>query len=229
MSEEPDEIVDVYREENEFRREFEASPERELAEVASTALAVVLTRCGGHRAVSGSGSATRWRETAASVAAARGFRAIRAGMAMLAVGYEFEARAMTRVLTELLVHAQAALEDSTGEEARAWVAGERERGISARVRAMTPNTPDAYKMLSRAAHGDPRGIDALMTSDGEGDIIEWGPSHSPHTEDRVVSFALAARDLTVILAQVYDEPVPELNVVDAALERALPGWRARLQ
>jgi hypothetical protein len=149
-------------------------------------------------------------------------------MAMLAAGYELEARAMTRMLTELLVHAQAAVEDPSGEEVDAWIGGQREHGISARVRAKTPNNPDTYKTLSRAAHGDPKGLQALMTADGDADVLEWGPSRNPHTEERLVSFALAARDLTVLLAQVYSEPVPELEVIDRALERVLPGWRKKL-
>jgi hypothetical protein len=179
MTDEPAELVDVAREEDDLSREFEALPERALGEVASTALAVVLVRCGGHRAPLG--SADRWRETATTVAAVRGFRAVRAGMAMLAAGYELEARAMTRMLTELLVHAQAAVEDPSGEEAHAWMGGQREHGISARVRAKTPNSPDTYKTLSRAAHGDPKGLQALMTADGDADVLDWRPSRSPHT------------------------------------------------
>jgi hypothetical protein len=48
MTDEPAELVDVAREEDDLSREFEALPERALGEVASTALAVVLVRCGGH-------------------------------------------------------------------------------------------------------------------------------------------------------------------------------------
>jgi hypothetical protein len=54
MTDEPAELVDVAREEDDLRREFEALPERALGKVASTALAVALVRCGGHRAPLGS-------------------------------------------------------------------------------------------------------------------------------------------------------------------------------
>ena len=70
MADEPKELVDVYREEEALRREFEGLRERVLGEVASTALAVLLERCGRRRPVLG--SPDRWRQTAASIAAVRG-------------------------------------------------------------------------------------------------------------------------------------------------------------
>lgn len=93
-------------------------------------LAVVLHRVGEDLA--------QWRQadsvrvTASMVGGIRAFRAVRAGMAILASGYELEADAMSRVLLELFVETRSAVQDASGETARVWLSGGRERGISSR-------------------------------------------------------------------------------------------------
>jgi hypothetical protein len=68
----------------------------------------------------------------------RGWRAMRASRAVLAAGYEVEPRALDRIILELVVHRRAILEDLSGEEARAWLNGERgrRRGDEAAARAV---------------------------------------------------------------------------------------------
>src|SRR4051812_48709591 len=98
MSGEPPDTTPAEHE-AEIRNSYEQLCERGLAEMASSTLAVVIHET-SQRPLPDS-EADRLRLTASLFGAIRGFRAIRAGMAILGSGYELEADAMTRVVLEL--------------------------------------------------------------------------------------------------------------------------------
>jgi hypothetical protein len=165
------------------------------------------------------------RMAAAVVGGIRAFRAVRSGMAVLSVGYELEADAMNRVLLELFVETRAAVDDQSGDIARQWFTGGRRRGIGARVQAAMPHNPAAYDTVSRAAHGDPRALlERARDIDGRA-IIEWGPSRSGATAQCLIGFAVAARDMTVLLEEATGTRFASMADLDRALERSVPGWR----
>lgn len=209
--------------EAEIRALYERLPERELAELASSTLAVVLHQIGEDEPL--------WRQpgtdrlTAAMVGGVRAFRAVRAGMAILASGYELEADAMTRLLLELVAETRAAVQDPSGSTARAWLSGGRERGISSRVKAAMPHRPTTYKELSRAAHGDPRAAFGLAVADGDQHVVEWGPKQTPATARCLVAYAIGARDMAVLLEEATGRRLEAISALDQVLANRVPGWR----
>lgn len=212
-----------------IREEVDRSPERHIAEAASSVLAVVLDRSGEVLAESQSRAAEdvgpspeRLILPAVLAAAARAFRTARAGMAVVRAGYELEADAMTRVMLELYVSARAILDDPTGVEARAWVTGGRRRGIGKRVDAAAPG--EIYDSLSAAAHGDPRGLRRLAVERDDGPTVEWGPRLTERFRAVLIGFALGARDMTVLLEEATGQTHPELSDLDDLLVRSVPGW-----
>jgi hypothetical protein len=68
----------------------------------------------------------------------RVFRTIRAARAVLAMGYEAEARALDRIVVELQAHRQAIIADATGAEALAWLKRERVYGTQ---QLLAPHRP----------------------------------------------------------------------------------------
>lgn len=105
----------------------------------------------------------------------RVFRTIRAAMAVLEIGYEPEARALDRILIELVAHRRAIQGDPSGEEARLWLEGKRGHGITGKVNAMQPK--DLYANLSQEAHGDPRAMWRLY--DEQSNSLMLGPQRRP--------------------------------------------------
>jgi hypothetical protein len=207
-----------------IREAFDQLPERQLADLASSTLAEVLDKIGADAAL--------WRSLdepsrlqAAMVGGIRAFRAIRAGMAVLANGYEMEADTMSRILLELYVQTREALEDSSGETARIWLTGQRGRGIGGRVRAAMHEKPTTYGALSRAAHGDPRALVGLAVVDDGQHVVEWGPSQTPATARCLVGFAIGARDMAVLLEDATGLRFSAITALDQVLVANVPGWR----
>lgn len=164
------------------------------------------------------------RIAAAVLGGIRAFRAARSGMAILSVGYEVEADAMNRVLLELFVETRAAVGDESGETARQWFSGGRRRGVGARVQAAMPHRPAVYDTVSRASHGDPRALLELAADVDGRSTIEWGPRRGAATARCLVGFAIAARDMTVLLEEATGERFASMAELDRALQHAVPGW-----
>jgi hypothetical protein len=209
--------------ETEIRALYERLPERELAEVASSTLAVVLHEVGEDKALWG--LADTVRVTAAMVGGIRAFRAVRAGMAILASGYELEADAMSRVLLELFVETGSAVHDSSGDTARAWLSGGRVRGIGSRVKAAMPHSSSTYGDVSRAAHGDPRAIIGLAISEGDDHVVEWGAKQTKATARCLVGYAVGARDMAVLVEEATGHRFAIVGALDHVMAERVPGWR----
>jgi hypothetical protein len=209
--------------EAEIRGLYERLPERELAEVASWTLAVVVHEVGENNAWWEKGDTVRL--TAAMVGGIRAFRAVRAGMAILANGYELEADAMSRVLLELFVETRSAVHDASGDAAKAWLSGHRVRGISSRVKAAMPHRPTTYGEVSRAAHGDPRAVIGLAVSEGDEHIVEWGAKQTPATARCLIGYAVGARDMAVLIEKATGNRFDVIGALDRLMADRVPDWR----
>lgn len=131
---------------------------------------------------------------------------------------------MSRVLLELAVETRTAIDDLSGTTARSWLAGERGFGISKRVRAAMPDRPETYGALSRAAHGDPRALMGLAVAEEEGPVLEWGPRQTAATGRCLISYAIGARDMAVMLEEVADRRSAGLDALDQVLAAHVDGW-----
>jgi len=157
------------------------APEHELADWATTNLAVALDAAA--RLMPPPNDPDRVLRRALLVSSARVFRLARAGMVVVAVGYEGEARIMDRALWETRARCIQALEDRTGEIARRLLTGELDRGISAAVRATMPTSDPCqakqlYHELSGDVHPDMRQFMARLVREKLTGGYEMG--FSPH-------------------------------------------------
>ncbi|HWM63905.1 MAG TPA: hypothetical protein VNP96_07955 [Solirubrobacterales bacterium] len=196
-----------------------------LLDAVSAVFAVVIDRA----AMSHSSAPTpSLRETAVLSAAVRAFRAIRAASAVIGNGYALEAESFTRMLLELFVSAKAIVVDESEVEAKEWLKGNRAFGIGKRVRAAIPDG-SVYGDLSQATHGDPRVLQRALLKLAEGErTVEWGPAKTPQTEEQLRNLALAAREFSVLLEEVGFGQHPEIDAVDQALQRHIPGWNPNM-
>lgn len=166
----------IIEHEDGFRAELEQTEEWYLASVAVEGLRAALIKVGPRKYEGPADQAgATLRLYAYLVMGVRIFRTIRAAMAVLSIGYEPEARALDRILVELMAHRRAIIDDPSGEEAHAWLAGKRERGIAAKVRTMAPR--ELYENMSQEAHGDPRAVWSLYDHRSEAIIV--GPQRKP--------------------------------------------------
>ena len=144
----------------------------------------------------------------------RTLRTIRAGRAVLAFGYEREAPALDRIIVELAAHRREILADDSGEEARAWLARERTRGISARVRRGAPD--DLYGNLSQDSHGDPAPVARLL--DPESGQVELAPRRGFPTRASLIElYAGMARDQAVVIAKLAGIGLENLDELDSRI------------
>jgi hypothetical protein len=223
MTEDRDTWAGAQTNEAEVRREVEALEAKALADTVSSVLASTIDRCASE--LSARDTPASMRETALVYASIRAFRTVRAAINVISVGYPLEAEPYTRILLELFQHAKAVIADSSDAEARAWLNGERGHGISRRVKKAM-NDKSVYAHLSQTSHGDARALArALTRRTPSGFEIEWGPRRTDQTEQQLRVLALAAREFSVLLEEVGFGEQPHLDVVDQALEKALPGWR----
>ncbi|HEX5923820.1 MAG TPA: hypothetical protein VFY45_08310 [Baekduia sp.] len=128
----------------------------------------------------------------------RAWRAMRASRAVLSVGYGSESRALDRIIIELQAHRRSILDDPSGKEARAWLQGERGRGISARVKKITPT--DLYKNLSHDSHGDPVPVQRLY-DEASGSLL-LSPRRERTARASLLMHAGFARDQAVLIAEL---------------------------
>lgn len=148
----------------------------------------------------------------------RMFRTIRAAMAVLATGYEPEARALDRILVELMAHRKVILDDPTGNEAQRWLEGKSGRGITAKVNAMQPS--DLYANLSQDAHGDPRAVWRMHHAESQTIIL--GPQRDPlKSRASLLMYAGASVDQTRVIAAFDGTAVTDS---DDMAERIKSAW-----
>lgn len=203
--------------------ESDAATELLLADETSALLALVMSSVGERTStvlVDDDGKPTHGADAlqlyALQIMGARALRVIRAAQATLRYGYEPESRAQDRVLVELLEHRSAVLNDPTGSAALAWLRGERRRGVSRRVAAMSP--PDLYKNLCHDSHGDPVPVARLM--DHESATIKLEPRRTLATRASLVMHAGFARDQAVAIAVAAGIRLANLEQLDGQINAA---------
>src|SRR5665811_85439 len=154
---------------------------------------------------------------AMSIMGTKALRVIRAARAVLASGFESEARALDRILVELMAHRGAILDDRTASEAMAWLRRKRKYGISKRVAAM--GNREVYENLCVDAHGDPEAV--LRLRDPETNTIELGPQRGPGTRASLLLYAGFARDHAGLVAELSDTTsIQGMDRLDAGIDAA---------
>jgi hypothetical protein len=220
--------------ENELERTFSADVELELGlvDVATGVLVSVLTAV-GPRTITGSldeddepsftpEMAQAVTMSAMTLIGARGVRVIRAARAVLARGFEPEARALDRILVELMAHRRVILDDPTGREALGWMQRERRWGISRKVAAL--GDAEVYGNLSGDSHGDPFPLSRMRNLDEN--MIDLRPTRTSATRASLLLHAGFARDQAVLVSEMSGAvALKEVEELDAAMGE---GW-ARLQ
>ena len=148
---------------------------------------------------------------------ARAVRVIRAARAVLARGFEGEARALDRILVELQAHRRSILEDPSGGEALAWLRRQRTRGITKRVAAM--EDAELYGNLCTDSHGDPAPV--LRLRDADANEIELAPQRTPATRASLLMHAGFARDQAMLISKLSGESVIKgIDELDAEIHAA---------
>lgn len=152
----------------------------------------------------------------------RALRSARAARAVLAFGYESEARQHDRVLVELISHRHAVVADESGKAAFDWLKGKAGKGITAKVNAM--QAEELYRNLSHDAHGDPNPVLRMMIEQGS-DVdtpLIIGPVRSVSTRASLLMHAGFLRDQAVVTAQFANLELAGVERLDAEIRE---GWR----
>lgn len=225
-----EEIDDSFFEKTEekMRSEFVGAAEVEarLTDIASALLVRTLERVGPlstkgelgeNDELGGSDSPETLILGACTFIGAHAVRVIRAARAVLASGFESEARALDRILVELMAHRKAILDDSSAGEAVAWLRRKRIHGISKRVGAM--GDAELYGNLCVDAHGDPGAV--MRLHNPETNTIELGPQRTAATRASLLLYAGFARDQAAVISKLSGNTVISgLDVLDAAIAKA---------
>lgn len=207
--------VNIDEHEGELRRELEQTEEWTLANHAAVGLGqTILT----FPATSYEGPAEKagpaLQLAAQRIIGVRMFRAMRAASAVLSIGYEPEARALDRIIVELVAHRKTIQADSTGDEAERWLNGDAGFGITKKVNAMQPE--DLYKNLSQDAHGDPRAVWRLY--DAESNAFMLGPQRAPFAaRASLLMHAGVAVDQTELLGALGQLEITGLDELSGAI------------
>jgi hypothetical protein len=137
-----------------------------------------------------------------------GFRAIRAAIAVLRVGYSEQAVGHNRLLDELHGRAQKITEDASGDLARQWLDGHwNPKGAKLAGR-------DLWDMMSAPAHAGVRGVlDWIAVSNDDGTTsMVVGPEARPEVGNAMLTYmAGEGRDLALMLAKAAGK---RLNLVE---------------
>lgn len=154
----------------------------------------------------------------------RGVRAIRAGRAVLARGFESEARALDRIVVELNGHRKVILADGSGHEAVKWLRRESRWGIGAKVAALGGD--GMYDNLSSEAHGDPLPLYRML--DASDNMIDLAPQRTRATRASLLMYAGFAHDQANVVAAFSDGAV-QLEGMDSLAEEISAGWRELIE
>lgn len=208
------------------------APEHELADWATTNLAVALHTAAGELAPAE--DPARVLRRALLVSSARVFRLARAGMATLAAGYEAEARILDRALWETRARCIQAAEDPSGETAHKLLAGKLNQRISAAVRATVPTVdPEIarrlYRDLSGDAHPDLHQFMARLIRETPTGGYEMGfsPHRSQASRQSLFLYAWFAGEATERIGVDVGIPLPDHGALADCLIRAAANLKAQ--
>ena len=208
-----------------LRAEFPRLPEYEAADWATQSLAVVIHRAGASGWASPQGHD---RQRAMLILAVRQLRATRAGMAVHAVGWEVEARALDRLVIEVRARLWQVRQDLTDETGRLWLGGKLSGEIAVAVRASLIGVEDErarslYRALSQDAHADPGGIVRSLTTvdDDLAAEIKWGPSCTVAGRQSLALFAAFAAETATLLSTEAGIDHPDSDRLAASVDQAI--------
>lgn len=219
------EEVSLSEHEAKLRAAFVHVPEYEAADWATQSLAVVIARAGS------SGWANRsaddHRRRAIMLLTVRMLRAIRAGMAVHAAGWEVEGRALDRLVAETrarLLEVEADTTDATGKR---WLERKPQTTITAALQASMPELDPQmmkalYGALSQDSHADVGGVMRSLTTvdDDLAAEITWGPRHTIASRQSLVLFASFASETATALAVEAQVRHPDRDAVAARIAAA---------
>lgn len=145
------------------------------------------------------------------------FRAARAAIWVIRVGYEDQAVAYVRLIDELHNRAQKVRKDSSGNYAREWLEG-RSLGKGAKLAGQ-----EFWELLSGPVHGNVRAVVdwlAISQDDGSTNVV-LGPERRPDVANgTLVYIAGELRDITAMLASAAGLPLDQLGPLTAAIQSA---------
>jgi hypothetical protein len=205
------------------------APEYDLAHWATSNLAVALQASGELGAPAEEPEYSLRR--ALLLSSARVFRLARAGMSVLAAGYEAEARVFDRALLETRARRMQVLDDETGALARRWLAGKLEGGLAEAVsKSLADNKPGEAKALYRVLSGDvhpdlPQFISNLVrATPAGGHTMSFSPHRTARTRRSLYVYACIAAEATAVIGARTGIELPH----HADLERALVAGAERM-
>ncbi len=193
-----------------------------MADWATQNLAVVIHRTGEWS----NRSAEDYRRRAILLLTIRLLRAIRAGMAVHAIGWEMEGRSMDRLVAELRARLIQVSDDPTDKTGRLWLERKltEKSSITSALKASAPELDptvvrDLYAALCQDAHADVGGVMrslAEVDEDTLSAVVRWGPRHTNAARQSLVLLATFAAETATSLAVEAGIPYPER---DALAER----------
>lgn len=224
------EEISLSEHEAQLRSAFVRLPEYQVADWATQNLAVVIHRTGEWS----NRSAQDYRRRAIILLTIRLLRAIRAGMAVHAIGWEVEGRSLDRLAAEARARLMQVSDDQTDETGRLWLERKlaEKSSITSALKASAPELDpsavrDLYSALSQDSHADVGGVMrslAEVDEDTLSGLVRWGPQHTNAARQSLVLLATFAAEAATGLAVEADVPYPErdalarqLSLVQAAL------------
>jgi hypothetical protein len=191
------EEISLSEHEAQLRSAFVRLPEYRVADWATQNLAVVI-----HRTGEWSRSPDDYRRRAIMLLTIRLLRAVRAGMAVHAAGWEVEGRSLDRLATEARARLVQVSNDQTDETGRLWLARKlaEKTSITSALKASAPELdPTAvrnlYAALSQDSHADVGGVMrslAEVDEDTLSGVVRWGPQHTNAAKQSLVLLATFA-------------------------------------
>ena len=144
------------------------------------------------------------------------FRATRAAVGVISLGYEDQAIGYARLVDELHGRAEKISEDASGDLARQWLSG-RWNPKGAKLAGQ-----DFWEMLSGPVHANVRAVldwIAISQDDGSANVVV-GPERRPEMANATLVYLSGElRDLAAMLAKAARIPV-DLSKIDGAIKEA---------
>jgi hypothetical protein len=210
------EEISLSEHEAQLRSAFVRLPEYQVADWATQNLAVVIHRTGEWS----NRSAQDYRRRAIILLTIRLLRALRAGMAVHAIGWEVEGRSLDRLAAEARARLMQVSDDQTDETGRLWL----ERKLAEKSSITSALKASAPELDSHADVGGVMRSLAEVDEDTLSGVVRWGPQHTNAARQSLVLLATFAAEAATGLAVEADVPYPErdalarqLSLVQAAL------------
>jgi hypothetical protein len=194
-------------------------PSYRLADMATETLLSVLDQAGfeSHESEA-EPPPLYWRARALLYLGVLAVRATRAGMVVIASGYEAEAMNHKRTLMEVHSRVQRVVNDRSGVYAREWLRGRAGKPQKA-VGGYAPD--DLWKMLSHSSHADHRAVEnflAISQPDGSTKLLSIPERRVDVSDAMLAMFASETRDIAVLIAQEHGVEMPDLAPLDVMLK-----------